>query len=260
MRELLSGAMTQLRVVYAVALRETRTRFGQHRAGYLWALLEPILWIATFAGLYSMAGRHGPYGMDLVPFLATGIVTYSFFAKTVERGANAIDANRALLYYPHVQTIDLILARTMLEAMTYGVVFVVILGAHALWIRELAIDDALTVVWGMFLASALGMSVGLVLCALSVLSNSVDRLRGPLMRPLFWISGLFFTANSLPSQVREIMLWNPVLHCSEIVRQGWFPQYQAYHADSAYVGAWIIAFSFLGLILERIVRSRVQLT
>lgn len=260
MREVLGGALTQLRVVQAIALRETRTRFGKHSAGYVWALVEPTLWIATFYAMYRLGGRHGPYGMELVPFLATGIITYSLFSKTVERGTSAIDANRALLYYPHVQPIDLILARTALEAATYSIVFVLILGAHALVAQQLVIDDALTVVWGMSLASMLGMSMGLVMCALNVVSNTVERVRGPLMRPLFWISGLFFTANSLPTQIREIMMWNPVLHCSEIVRQGWFPQYHAHHAHSTYVLSWILGLTFAGLLVERAVRHRVQLT
>ena len=40
------------------------------------------------------------------------------------------------------------------------------------------------------------------------------------MRPLFWISGIFFAAEALPDGVRAVLLRNPVLHTTEFVRAG----------------------------------------
>lgn len=255
-----SGFATQARVIHAVVLRETRTRFGQHRLGYLWALAEPVVWLLTFYGIYSVLGRQGPIGMPLITFLATGILTYQLFRKTADQGAAAISGNKALLYYPQVQTLDLVVARTALEAVTYTVVFVLIVGVHAMATDAWTIHSALMTAWGFLLASLLGMTMGLFLCALGVLWPTVDRVRGPLMRPLFWVSGLFFTANSLPTQARDVLLYNPVLHCVEIVRDGWFTAYSARHADATYVLVWILGLAFVGLTMERVVRRRVQLT
>jgi capsular polysaccharide transport system permease protein len=260
MSSLASGAATQARVVHALVLRETRTRFGQHRLGYLWALAEPIIWIASFYGIFAMAGRPSPAGMALIPFLATGIVTFQLFSKTSDQGANAISGNQALLYYPQVQTLDLVLARTALEAVTYALVFVLIVGLYGLASGGVQVDSLLTTAWGLILASLLGMTLGLLFCSLSVVWPTIDRLRGPLLRPLFWISGLFFTANGLPSKVREVLLYNPVFHCVEIVRDGWFTSYTAHHADGRYVLLWVLGFAFVGLTLERVVRRRVQVT
>ena len=252
--------MTQLRVVHALALRETRTRFGAHQLGYVWALLEPMFWIGTFWGLFLVVGREAPNGMGIIPFMATGVLPYDMCMKTAEKGSQAINGNRALLFYPHVHTLDLILARGVLEIATLTVVLLLITGGHALATGGFEIDSALTVASGIGLAGLFGMSLGLVLCSLSVMTNAVDRIKGPLFRPLFWISGLFFTANGLPNSVREFMLYNPILHCVEIVRDGWFPSYHARHADPGYVGVWIVVLAFVGLTLERKVRSKVQLT
>jgi capsular polysaccharide transport system permease protein len=257
---LASGLATQARVIHAVVLRETRTRFGQHRLGYLWALAEPIVWLFTFYGMFVAMGREGSAGMPLITFLATGILTYHLFSKTADQGAAAISGNKALLYYPQVQTLDLIVARSALEAVTYTVVFVLIVGAHG-WVADTwTIESTLVTAWGFVLASLLGMTLGLFFCALGVVWPTMERIRGPLMRPLFWMSGLFFTANGLPSTVRDVFMVNPVLHCVEIVRDGWFTGYTAHHADATYVLVWVLGLAFTGLTLERAVRRRVQLT
>lgn len=254
------GAVSQLFVVHALILRETRTRFGAHQLGYLWALLEPVIWILTFYALFVLGNRSGPDGMDTISFLATGIIPFELFSKTYDRGSLSISANRAMLFYPQVQPLDLVYARSILESATFVTVFLIVVGGNALVQGDLTIDSALRVVLGLALAGTLGMAFGLVLCSLSVVSNSVDRVKGPLLRPMFWVSGLFFTANSLPKAARDILLWNPVLHCVELVRDGMFPSYQSRYASISYVLIWIVSLLFIGLTLERGVRSKVQLS
>ncbi|MBI2892670.1 MAG: ABC transporter permease [Deltaproteobacteria bacterium] len=257
---LLRGLWLQAEVVHALALRETRTRFGGHKLGYLWALVEPTLIILTLDALFRVAGRATPVGMDIFSFIVTGLVPYHLFSASARQVAESINGNRALLFYPPVQPLDLAIARAVLEGATYFMVFVLLMGAHALVLQRFEVDDLLTVLWGFGLASFLGASAGLVFCCLGQISNAVDRARGPLLRPLFWISGVFFTAESLPAHIRKPALYNPVFHTVELVRAGWFSTYGPEHASSTYVLAWIGVLAVVGLVLERLVRRRIELT
>ncbi len=258
--ELRRGAAVQARVVHAIMLRETRTRFGAYRLGYLWAILDPILIILTFFGLFSLANRRAPDGMDIFSFMTTGLIPFRLFSSAATQVGEAINGNRALLYYPRVLPIDLVIARWLYELITYSAVFVILIGGHAAYRQELTIDSPLHVVAGLFLASLLGAAVGLVFCCGGVLSNTMDRARGPLLRPLFWISGVFYTAAMLPDHVRELALLNPILHAVELVRAGMFHSYDARHADASFLLQCIIAVALAGLLLERSVRPRIQLT
>lgn len=260
MREIMDGAATQARVVYALSLRETRTRFGKHRLGYLWALLEPLFWIGTFWVMFTVLGRESAAGMDLIPFLATGVIPYNLCVGTADRVSVAIDANKALLFYPQVQPLDLVYARVALEFATYIAVLIIILGGYSLYLGSFTIDSLLTTLVGLIIATTLGGALGLVMSAASVVYPVVQRIKGPLMRPLFWVSGLFFAASVLPSNVRGYLLWNPILHCTEIVRDGFFPQYHAQGASVSYVMMWILGLAFVGLTLERRVRAKVEVT
>jgi capsular polysaccharide transport system permease protein len=254
------GLAGQVEVVWALVLRETRTRFGKNQLGYLWALFEPLLMIGTFYVLFTVAGRSPGAGMDVYTFVATGFVPYLMFRSTADRIAASIDSNRGLLFYPHVQPLDLVAARGALEMGTYLAVFALLMGVHALFHQQLVVDDVLLVLLGFSLAWGLGVGLGLVFSALGVISSAVDRTRGALLRPFFWASGIFFTANELPGGAREVLLYNPVLHAVELVRGGWFDDYTLRYADPLYVVKWIFALVLLGLVLERVVRRRIEVS
>src|SRR5439155_3924222 len=51
---------TQLRVIHALLIRETRTRFGESKLGYGWALLEPVLHILMLSLVFAVMMRGRP--------------------------------------------------------------------------------------------------------------------------------------------------------------------------------------------------------
>jgi capsular polysaccharide transport system permease protein len=254
------GSLTQLQVVYALLLRETKTRFGANQLGYLWAFLEPALWIGMFVGFYGLVGRMAPPGMSVVAYLTTGIVPFSLFRDTAQRCMSAIDANKGLLFYPQVRPLDLVIARAILEAATHFGVMALLMGGLVLYEGLPRIDSLLQTFAGLALASGFGGALGLLCCGLSVYTPTVERLFPSVVRLVFWLSAVFHPVESLPKNMRDVLLLNPVTHAIELVRGGWFPGYDARHADAGYVLAWILILSFFGLSLERMARRRLELS
>ena len=229
--------------------------------GITGALMFGARWVVQF-----FASRRA--GKPVIPRLfwymslagSTMALSYFLFSNSVHRVAESINGNKSLLYYPQVQPLDLVTARSLLEAATFGTVFLALMGAHALVRQELVIDSPLRTIAGMALASGLGTALGLIFCCLGQLSPAADRARGPMLRPLFWISGIFFTAESLPERARDAMLLNPVLHTTEMVRDGWFVDYTDDHTDVLYVVAWVLGLVLVGLLLERHVRRKIEMS
>jgi capsular polysaccharide transport system permease protein len=139
-------------------------------------------------------------------------------------------------------------------------VFGILMAARALWVGEFNVSDPLKLLIGFALASGLGSSLGLIFMGLSQLAPFTERTRGPMLRPFFWVSGIFFTANHLSGTFRDVALMNPVLHAIEYVRDGWFVDYTAHHANPYYPLVWILGLTFFGMSLERVVRRRIELT
>ncbi len=252
------GLFGQLQVIHALVLRETRTRFGKYQLGYIWALLEPVFMLAPFLGLAIITDRRPPGGMSLFAFLMTGVIPYGVFRSSHSRVSSAIDANRGLLFYPQVQPLDLNISRLILESATWLVSFFVLTTAEGLIADRFEIDNLVLVLTGFSLACLLGGSLGMALGALALYSPTVERISGPMLRPLLWISGIFFTANSLPEEVVAILWYNPLLHAVEIVRSGFFEDYTSRSASLAYLSGWVVCLTFVGLALERSSRAKLE--
>lgn len=256
----MTALMIQLQVIYALVLREVRTRFGAHRLGYIWALLEPMMWIGTFGLLYTVMGRPLPYHLSVVAFLGASFVPYGLFRELTSRSVSAISANRGMLFYAQVRPLDLVIARAVLEFCTQAAVFLLIMGGLGLYEWKLELANPLLILVGFLLAGGFGLGLGLTLCGLSTYTRSVERLQQPLMRPLFWISGLFYAPSMLPEPAQALLLLNPLVHILEIVRMGCFEHYGAAPVTIAYPLAWIVVLLFVGLMLERFARRRIQLS
>ena len=94
----------------------------------------------------------------------------------------------------------------------------------------------------------------------AVFSNSVERIQGPLLRPFFWASGVFYLGSELPARAQHALSWNPLYEIIQLTRDGWFSTYSAPEVGVAYVMYWILGLTLLGLLLERPARRRIELT
>ena len=60
--ELLNALNVQGRVISALTLRETRSRYSNSKLGFFWALFEPFAHVVVFIGIFSALGRATPIG------------------------------------------------------------------------------------------------------------------------------------------------------------------------------------------------------
>ncbi len=256
--DVLSAAATQGRVVHALMLRETKSRFGRQKLGYLWALLEPTAFVALFAIMFSYARQSAPSGMPVVPFMITGIAPFMLFRNTMTQTMGAIETNRVLLAFPQIKLLDLVLARALLEIATLTVVFFLILaGAHALG-YTIKIENPLLVLFALGCLAVTGFGLGAVFAALAPFVRSMPQIVSIFAgRPLFFVSGLFFTAEMMPTGVREFLLLNPILHMIEWLRSAFFVEFESRHASVEFALAGALVSAFLGLVMLRGLGKRI---
>jgi capsular polysaccharide transport system permease protein len=243
------------RVIVALVLRETKTRFGTRRTGYIWALIEPIAYVVIYLSLRDALRSAVPFGENLVLFTLTGVLTFRLYWSISSRAMHSINNNKPLLAYPPVKPNDVIAARIILETLTMYVVIM-------LFFLFIALQSGITVIVNHdnFFASILAVTllasgVGTFNAVVSVLIQSWDRIFRMLSIPLFMSSGIFYVPKNMPLAMQKIIVWNPVLHCVEWMRTGVYLSYDPM-LDRSYVLGWAIITLITGLTLERLFRYR----
>ena len=79
-----AGWRIQRRVIGALIIRELVTRFGRENIGFLWVMVEPLL----FASLVGILWRYmkGPemHGVSVVAFVASGYIGLTLFRESLD--------------------------------------------------------------------------------------------------------------------------------------------------------------------------------
>lgn len=251
------GLIVMGHVIVALILREMKTRFGRHAGGYLWALIEPVMFIAALLLFKIVILGSGIQDANSVASLASGVLSFFIFRDVVQRAMAAVSGNRGLLLHPIVTPLDILLARSLLEVATsLAVTCIIIGGIFVVWGEGLPAEPMALL--GVFAVAAfLGLSLGLVLGAAAAVWPITERIVAPLVRVAFWVSGIFFTPASLPPEVRDLLLWNPALHITEAARAAWLSASFETYGSLLYpiAIAWLLLP--VGLVSERLARSRI---
>ena len=75
-------------------------------------------------------------------------------------------------------------------------------------------------------------------------------------RPRDTYTYFFYVPGMMPDWVRDLLLWNPILHAIDWFRAGFFGAYQPHWLDRSYLMLLAIMALLVGLGLERGLRRR----
>lgn len=248
---LLEGLKVQKRVVWALMLRETKTLFGKHKLGYLWAVINASFQVGVFWVIREVAGFQPPHGMSTPVFLLSGFIPWFVFSNGVTDGMKAIWANRSLLTYPQVYPLDPLVARILLQSGVQTLVFAILLLVSLGLGQHVQIVNPHALLIGLFLALLLGFGGGMLCCAFNLMWPTTEQIVPMLMRVLFFTSGLFFSVIDLPIAAQKILYYNPITHVIEYVRQGFVAGYGEHYISLPYTFGFALILLTFGLLLER---------
>lgn len=242
-----------VRVIFALMIRESRTRYGNSDLGYLWAIFDPMIQLAVFWVIFTLLQRVIPVPASLPVFLVTGLLPYNFWRSCVSRGASAASSNLQLLTYPQVTVFDAAVARVLLDSAT--LVFVTIIFVVGLrfttgepfshWQRV------------PFLQATAVITLFFFCFCSAIFSANLTRIWpvwpmvfGYMSRPLYFATGIFFTLQSLPTGFRALANYLPMAHMLEWIRTATIPGFVSTSYDPWYpvIFGWVILF--LGLLID----------
>lgn len=242
--------MANVDVVAALIHRDVKSRFSGNFLGFGWTYVVPLVWIAATYFAFYFFGRRVPVFTDTITFIISGLIPYMGFRYMVNSVARANTAMRRLLIFPTVAIEHGVISSALLEWANIFVVFAVVAALNYIVFGNGEMDDPLRWFEGVTLACGLGASYGYLAVALTELNSGFRQFAVVILRPTFFMSGVFFTANELPEQILPLFIWNPVLHAVEIARDGMLFHYQSRVASAVYPIVWIVGMTALAAILR----------
>lgn len=249
----------QRQVVFALFVREMKTRFGGYWLGAFWLLLEPVAHVAMLLAIRVVLRDMSPIGVqiDLPVWMVVGLMPFLMFRKIWTRVMSAAASNGALFAYRQVKPFDAMVARALLEAMLSMTVLIILLLGLG-WLGYTFIPrNTIEYLYIVLMMGLLGTGLGLISAYSLTYFSQTPLFVAMLGMPLYFMSGVIIPIQRLDPFIMQYLLFNPILHLLELARDAFFPRYaMATGVNLEYPAAWAILTNAIGLVLYRIRREQ----
>lgn len=247
---------TQLRVIFALVLREARVRHGRTKIGYLWAIIEPVMLIVMLTLLFSQFSDGSTANGGFALFFATGVLAFQSFRNTSQHVSGSFEQNRPLFNYPMVKPMDAAFARLVLDSATHIFIMIVVLSFQIVVLGAPTPANIPHMALAISLMLFFAFGAGLTLAVLRRFAPSMFNVYLVIMGPAFFVSCVFFSLDSVPTFYREILAINPLVHGVEGFRAGYYPVYADHDVSLFYLFSWVVVLNCVGMVGERLTRFK----
>lgn len=254
----LKSLAIQRRVVSALVMREIITRFGRHNLGFLWMILEPMLFTLGVTTLWALIKATHGTSLPVAAFALTGYSSILLWRNCTNRVVKSIEPNLSLMYHRNVKVIDVFGARLIIEIAGATLsLFILTIVFSSIGLMQWP-EDIFTVIIGWFLLIWFAISLSLVVGAASERSELIERIWHIITYLLFPLSGAGFMIDWLPKVAQHYLYWVPMVHGTEMIRHGYFGTMVKTYEDPVYFALVNTGLLLFGLALTRETGRRVE--
>lgn len=255
-----AGLRVQFKVIQALTSRELMTRFGRENIGFLWIMAEPLLFAGLVGIVWSFIKAPDNSGINIFAFVMTGYVPLTFLRHSFGRSASIFVANSSLLYHRQIKVLDFIIVRVLIESVGAMMAYIfagIILAFFGLFPFP-ADFGALVLGWAIYVFFV--FSVCTIIAPLSEVSEVIEKLVPITTYVAIPFSGVFNLAAWLPLNLRDALMWSPLVSGMELMRYGAFGSVVTPYYDIPKALGLSVVCLLIGLILCRRVRRTMTVT
>jgi ABC-type polysaccharide/polyol phosphate transport system ATPase subunit/ABC-type polysaccharide/polyol phosphate export permease len=196
-------------VTLMLARAEFKLRYLDSAIGYVWALIQPLLWFAVLYLIWSQVFRFGNevshYGLGLL----LGVALFTFFSEATGHALPSLVSKGTMLRKIPFPPLALPLSSVLTSSYVYGLALIIVLGfVVAAGITPTAAWLELVPLLVLLLAITVGAS--LLLSLLYVGIRDVQQVWQVVSRVLFFVTPVFYPVQLVPDSMREIVMVNPL--------------------------------------------------
>lgn len=233
-------------VIFALFTREIRIG-SDDKLGVSWSVISPVLFILILSFLRGRLDGGETHTIPTFIFMTFGMLLVQAFLETLNAGSAAIKKNMALFAFRQVQPISAVIAAGLFQLLVKVFIVFGIFIAMYLLNMDVQVADPLSIILNIVCLWLMALCLGLILGIGTLYIPEIRKFQSLLTRPLFFISGVFFSLQDVPREYWWLLDWNPILHAIELSRYAAYPSYGNEGASYEYFLSLTIGILFLSL-------------
>jgi lipopolysaccharide transport system permease protein len=195
---------------------DLRAEAAKTYINYLWWVLDPILSMIVFYVVFGLLFERG--GEGYVQFLLTGLVIWTWYKQSLSHAGSAILGGKGLMTQVHVPKLVFPIVTLLTDLTKFGVVLGVLLlflwlSGYGIGINYVALPLVLAV------QLLLNTACALLLAGIVPYLPDLRLLVENLLHLQFFLSGIFYSAASIPEKYLVYFYLNPMASLIEDYRQ-----------------------------------------
>ena len=235
----------------ALALRDVITRFGTGLFSVAVTAGWPIVHAGIIFGAYYFMNVGALYGTNSFYWVLSGALPFVIFIYPLRWVGTSIQQGQALLSFPAVKSIDLIVGRVISEFALMAVSVISLfcfVGAISGYIEIANFSSLISAIFATFYY---GISFGVIIAPIMAVFPFAFLIIIFVQITSWASSGVLFLPDSIPDPFHYYLSFNPLIHGVEWFRVGLFEDYHSNMLDRSYlisVSSFMLA---LGLLFDR---------
>jgi lipopolysaccharide transport system permease protein len=195
---------------------DLRSEVDRTYIGYLWWVLEPVLYMLIFYLVFHVLLDRGT--QNYVAFLLIGLTTWRWFQTGVMMASNTIISAKGIINQVYVPKVALPMVAVAINSFKFFVIFLILLvflwvsgytpGWQYLWLPVL-----------LFLQLSFVIGCSFILAAITPFLPDMKVILDNLLRGMFFISGIFFEIKSVDEPYQSYLMLNPMASLIDQYRQ-----------------------------------------
>ena len=238
-------------VIFALFVREIRTGFND-KFGLAWAVVQPLSFIFMMSYIRGRMDGGSTHTVPTFEFMLYGLLLVQLFLGTLSGCSSCLKKNKALFAFKQVQPISSVIASSCFNFLIKIAVFILIFVIMYFLKMDFEIKRPLILFLNVIALWIIAVSLGLISSLAQCYIPEVSKVQSIITRPLFFISGVFFSMQDIPKEYWPYLDWNPVLHAIELSRHAAYSTYKIEAVSEFYLFSFALVSIFFSLCIYHV--------
>ena len=209
MKELVRNIYKYRELIWALALKELTVRYKRSILGFLWALLNPALFMLVLTLVFAVILPQAIYHYAI--FLLSTLVPWTFFSQSASYGVESIVLNADLIKKVSVPKIVFPLAAVTSNLINF------FLSLIPLAIIVLAMRHPFYWMWVLLPIPILALTIfslgfSLFFATVNVYYRDISHIVQIVLNLWFYVTPIIYKIDSFPPKYRWIFRFNPIIY------------------------------------------------